>query len=190
MPTSLMLMQAPTAPPPALAAAGQPRGDTQFSSNTDYQRELQQLIEERGGLKSLLPGVSPAPSDKSVGLPADLYGHHQVVDGSCCSLSSAVNCSRRCCQGQSPAMVTGARGRQGTFQLFLPAIHLLPSATAAADRPGQAQLSREVVYNGPLLLSSLGRASATLLQLCAEVMQGCGAANGSCRSTGPLQLHS
>ena len=81
-------MQAPTAPPAeALGPAGQPRGDTQYTSNTDYQKELQQLIEERGGVKSLLPGEFPAPSDKSVGL----QGHHQTVEGLCCSLSSAEN---------------------------------------------------------------------------------------------------
>eukprot|EP00891_Asterochloris_glomerata_P004442 jgi/Astpho2/4442/Aster-00054 len=56
--------QAPAAPPAeALGAIDQPRGDTQFTSNTDYQKELQGLIEGRGGLKSLLPGVSPAPSN-------------------------------------------------------------------------------------------------------------------------------
>ena len=85
-------MQAPAAPPAeALGATGPPRGDTQYTSNTDYQKELQQLIEERGGLKSLLPGGSPAPSDKDVGLPADLHGRHQVVQGLCGSLSSAEN---------------------------------------------------------------------------------------------------
>ena len=90
VPTSLMLMQAPAAPPAeALGAAGQPRGDTQYTSNTDYQKELQQLIQERGGVKSLLPGGSPIPSDKDVGLPADLHGHHQVVQGLCGSVSSA-----------------------------------------------------------------------------------------------------
>ena len=69
VPTSRMLMQAPTVPPAeALGPAGQPRGDTQYTSNTDYQKELQQLIEERGGVKSLLPGEFPAPSDKNVGL--------------------------------------------------------------------------------------------------------------------------
>ena len=82
-------MQAPAAPPAeALGATGQPRGDTQYTSNTDYQKELQQLIEERGGVKSLLPGGSPAPSDKNVGLPADLLGHHEVVEALCLSSSS------------------------------------------------------------------------------------------------------
>lgn len=98
-------MQAPAAPAAeALGAIDQPRGDTQFTSNTDYQKELQGLIEGRGGLKSLLPGVSPAPSNDKVGVPADLQGHPSSCRGAMLLIEQHRGLDRsHCCRGHSLA---------------------------------------------------------------------------------------